>query len=277
MIIIYLWYAIFRVAFLCLYVADTAFIHCLKMTYWTNEDSHPGNAFALSMGHDHPIKKWIENGNIFLQYPAVHPTNTGFNHPVTRWDNHRQKFPYVGRFGDFVRVRDLPTTIRLKSVADHFGALGLIAGRGTIICGSPGEISNDRSIDSLFDFTTGVNQPLSSTGGDRRDVWVTIAMRARDQLRQRVAWALSQILVVVPDAFNNGRDHPEWFVNFYDIFVTNAFGNYRDILREISYSPMMAQNLSFLQSKSASYIRKRYHYRAYADENFAREIMVRIQ
>ena len=29
----------------------------------------------------------------------------------------------------------------------------------------------------------------------------------------------------------------------------DAFGNYRDMLREISFSPIMAENLSFLRSK----------------------------
>jgi hypothetical protein len=44
-------------------------------------------------------------------------------------------------------------------------------------------------------------------------------------------------------------------------------------LREISYSPLMAENLSFLQSKSSAYVFERYKTKAQADENFAREIM----
>ena len=245
------------------------------MTYWTNEDSHPGNAYAKVMGHDHPIKKWIENGSAFLQYPAVNPSDNGFSHPITRWDNHYQKFPYVGRFGDNIRVRDLPAELRQESVAQYFESSAQLSGEGILVCGSPGEVSNDRSIDSTFEFQTGNNLPVYPPGRNRRDVWTMIAINARDQLRQRVAWALSQILVMVPGAINEQTIHSEWFLNYYDIFVRHAFGNYRDILREISYSPMMAENLSYLRSRSASYIWKRYHYRAYADENFAREIMVR--
>ena len=56
-------------------------------------------------------------------------------------------------------------------------------------------------------------------------------------------------------------------MQYYDIFVRNAFANFRDVLREVSYSPMMANYLTFLDNKAISYDR------SYPDENFAREIM----
>ena len=55
--------------------------------------------------------------------------------------------------------------------------------------------------------------------------------------------------------------------------LSNAFGNYGDILREISFNPLMAENLSFLQSKSAAYQWETQQRVSFADENFAREIM----
>eukprot|EP00551_Chaetoceros_affinis_P001117 CAMPEP_0203636574 /NCGR_PEP_ID=MMETSP0088-20131115/3102_1 /ASSEMBLY_ACC=CAM_ASM_001087 /TAXON_ID=426623 /ORGANISM="Chaetoceros affinis, Strain CCMP159" /LENGTH=77 /DNA_ID=CAMNT_0050490757 /DNA_START=23 /DNA_END=253 /DNA_ORIENTATION=+ len=76
-----------------------------------------------------------------------------------------------------------------------------------------------------------------------------IALDSLDQLRQRVSWAMSQILVVVKLAITSQAPRSEQFLAYYDIFVRNAFGNYRDILREISYNALMAENLSFLQSK----------------------------
>ena len=54
---------------------------------------------------------------------------------------------------------------------------------------------------------------------------------------------------------------------WYDIFVRQAFGNYRQLLREVVYSPVMSFYLTYHNNK------------AYAsagtipDENFAREIM----
>ena len=53
---------------------------------------------------------------------------------------------------------------------------------------------------------------------------------------------------------------------YFDIFVRNAFGNFRDVLREVSYSPMMATYLTFLQNKGIAYDA------SYPDENFAREV-----
>ena len=54
---------------------------------------------------------------------------------------------------------------------------------------------------------------------------------------------------------------------YYDVFVRNAFGSYRDVLREVSYSPAMAHYLSF-HNNLAFGVR-----RTNPDENYAREIM----
>ena len=37
---------------------------------------------------------------------------------------------------------------------------------------------------------------------------------------------------MVTDAVSDGFNYAEWFLYYYDIFVRNAFGNYRDILDE---------------------------------------------
>lgn len=57
-------------------------------------------------------------------------------------------------------------------------------------------------------------------------------------------------------------------LTYYDIFVRNAFGNYRDMLREIAHSPLMGENLSFVQSKSAAYMWENQQMISFADENF---------
>ena len=95
-----------------------------------------------------------------------------------------------------------------------------------------------------------------------------IGLTAPDQLRQRVAWAFAQILVIARGAIEVEGSHTEAFATYYDIFVRNAFGSYRDILREIAYSPMMAENLSYLTSKSAAYMWENQQIISFADENF---------
>ena len=71
-----------------------------------------------------------------------------------------------------------------------------------------------------------------------------------------------KILVVVKDMIGQEYGRAEWFLYYHDILVRNAFGNYRDILREISYSPLMAENLSFLFSRSSAYLFQRYRIKA---------------
>ena len=100
------------------------------------------------------------------------------------------------------------------------------------------------------------------------DVWLTLAHGAPDQLRQKVAWALSQQYVVSGDGFP--RTHVldfELWSNYHDIFVRHAFGNLRDILKEVSYSPVMGKYLTFQGSTSFAASG------TYPDENYAREFM----
>ena len=98
-------------------------------------------------------------------------------------------------------------------------------------------------------------------------VWFEAAINAEDQLRQRVAWALSQYFVVGEP----GSNHPnttERYLNFYDIFVRKAFGNFRDILSEVTWSPHMGYYLSYIENKKANSSQG-----TFPDENFAREVM----
>ena len=64
------------------------------------------------------------------------------------------------------------------------------------------------------------------------------------------------------DAIQDELRQSERFLSYYDIFVRNAFTNYRDILKEISFSPLMGENLSFLGSKSSAYMLSQLHVKA---------------
>ena len=72
----------------------------------------------------------------------------------------------------------------------------------------------------------------------RNSAWWRNAIEGQDQLRQRMAFALSQIIVVsdMPEAVET---FPQAVGYVQDIFARHAFGNYRDILEEVTYSPMM--------------------------------------
>lgn len=95
--------------------------------------------------------------------------------------------------------------------------------------------------------------------------WQTV-IEGDDQLRQRMAFALSQILVVSADS-NVGRV-PQTLAHYMDILTEGAFGNYRDLLQNISYSPAMGIYLTYLRNEKADPQQGRV-----PDENYARELL----
>ena len=100
-----------------------------------------------------------------------------------------------------------------------------------------------------------------------RSVWFENALNGPDQLRQRVAFALSEILVVSDEepAFEKNA---EALAYYYDILVKHAFGNYRDLLIDISHSPAMCIYLTYIGSKKHDEVK-----RNQPDENYGRELM----
>ncbi len=111
----------------------------------------------------------------------------------------------------------------------------------------------------------------------RHQAWWDIALQGEDQLRQKFAWAMSQIFVTSDSGagFNtNTADfsgNPSWYgpTNYYDeVLVQNAFGNYREVLTDMTFSPVMGTYLSHLRNRKADVPLQRF-----PDENYAREIM----
>ena len=88
-----------------------------------------------------------------------------------------------------------------------------------------------------------------------------------DPLRQRLAFALSEILVVSdrPEALSVERIG---LANYYDRLVTHSFGNFRDLLYDVAMHPVMGIYLSHLGNVKADAANN-----IFPDENFAREIM----
>ncbi|CZF85347.1 hypothetical protein GMA8713_03492 [Grimontia marina] len=97
--------------------------------------------------------------------------------------------------------------------------------------------------------------------------WLDIAFNSKDQLRQRVAYALSQIFVA-SDQDSNLANHAPAIANYNDLLCQHAFGNYRDLLKDVSLSPVMGQYLSMVGNMKGDSVSARR-----PDENYAREIM----
>ncbi|WP_084429183.1 DUF1800 family protein [Aliagarivorans marinus] len=113
-----------------------------------------------------------------------------------------------------------------------------------------------------------INGSMQEHRNYRSNAWWGIALNSDDQLRQRVAFALSQLVVVSQnDAALVGDSRAKALANYYDIMVRHAFGSYRDLLLEVSQSPVMGLYLTFTGSKAESITG------SMPDQNYAREIM----
>ncbi len=114
---------------------------------------------------------------------------------------------------------------------------------------------------------------LDATGDDesghiiRKDAFWTVAAFAKDQLRQRAAFALSQILVV-SEQNADVRNAYRGTADYYDTLARHANLTYRELLEEISRHSVMGAYLSHLRNEkenpTAGY---------FPDENYAREVM----
>lgn len=96
--------------------------------------------------------------------------------------------------------------------------------------------------------------------------WWTNVVQESDQLRQRMAYALSQIFVI---SINSDLiDHGTEIASYYDVLTKHSFGNYRDLLFDVTMDPNMGFYLSHLNNP-----KEIPEENIHPDENYAREIM----
>jgi uncharacterized protein (DUF1800 family) len=89
-------------------------------------------------------------------------------------------------------------------------------------------------------------------------------LASSDQLRQRVAFALSQIFVV------SGTDIYEAYgmAAYQNMLLRNAFGNFRDLLTDVTLSPVMGNYLDMVNNDKPDPTRG-----TTPNENYARELL----
>lgn len=96
--------------------------------------------------------------------------------------------------------------------------------------------------------------------------WWQYHMTSPDAVRQRVALALSEVLVVSSNSSfgNNGYA----LADYYDIFLEHDLGNYRDIMEDVTLHASMGIYLTYLNNPKTDTTQNRF-----PDENYARELM----
>lgn len=128
----------------------------------------------------------------------------------------------------------------------------------------PPTLHKDATNADFTTFNTDVNKTRAETP-NRQAAWWKTVLTSPDQLRQRVAFALSEIFVV-SDANDTLPNWQEGLANYYDILVKGAFGNFRTVLEDVTLSPIMGIYLSSIRNSKATGSTQ-------PDENYAREVM----
>jgi uncharacterized protein (DUF1800 family) len=90
------------------------------------------------------------------------------------------------------------------------------------------------------------------------------AQAGSDQLRQRVMFALNQIWVVS----NNKVGQPEFYVPYLRVLTSDAFGNYRKLMEDVTLNPAMGRYLDMVNNAKPDLANG-----IHANENYAREFM----
>lgn len=255
-------------------IGDTCFRHVhpdeynvYDFSYWT--DRHPGNSVELAAGRANPIQEPARVGDTAIDFPDWHGIDRW--PPVFSARNPTPLLRKLGVYGEEVEYSELPTTVQTKWLAEAAGVVdlsaadelsaGSLAGIQTEACGSFGEVDNRPELGHKYGGRYVWAQ--KPTYEPRSMLWVNAVFHSQDQLRQRVAWGLNQIYIVSKIGFDPMTEEP--WAAYYDIFVRHAFGNFREMLQEVSYAFPMGKMLTFAGSQSAASSGN------FADENFARE------
>ena len=90
------------------------------------------------------------------------------------------------------------------------------------------------------------------------------ALSGSDQLRQRVAFALSQIFVVSGTEINEAYG----MAAYQNMLLRDAFGNFRDLLNDVTLSPVMGNYLDMVNNDKANPASG-----TTPNENYARELL----
>lgn len=103
-------------------------------------------------------------------------------------------------------------------------------------------------------------------GAQMFNSWWEKAVTADDQLRQRVAFALGEILVISDVGTLNGNARAQ--AHFHDTLLDNAFGNFRELLEQVTLTPGMGLYLDMRGNAKGDIITG-----THPNENYAREIL----
>lgn len=129
------------------------------------------------------IQSYVTPGSSFVSVPVVDA-------------------PIIGRFGDYI-VDSLVWPFNTQDITDAFKTVTFNPlGSPVLVCGSPEEVGSDPfNGDYGFDIVVPENEgfrekSIWELASQRHSSWTELALHAKDSLRQKMAWSLSQIIAV---------------------------------------------------------------------------------
>ncbi|KAL7553976.1 hypothetical protein ACHAWF_017328 [Thalassiosira exigua] len=239
------------------------------------------------------INNWTSVG--ILEYPDDHPMS--HFEDLSRTILAVERYSYAStsrvnqgaRYGDKIILDQFAEQVNLnidalilKSLAKDVAIMTLAnkvvtnRGGGTLVCGSPNEVAPDPTLDDYFDVIhrdldcIGCQDSYGDYSAQKVTVWTMNALEAPDQLCQRMAWSMYELLNV---GTASNPDNTESNLYTYDIFTRHCFGSYFDVLKELTYNPKMAEQFSFIGSTSIRLSWDVSGQLVFPDENYGREVM----
>lgn len=124
------------------------------------------------------------------------------------------------------------------------------------------------TVEAVVNARTVGGQKVGNT--QRLNRWFWQAVYAPDQLRQRMAYALSQIFVV-SDQSSSISQYVVPLAQYGDMLAQSAFAPYSTVLLNVTYHPIMGRYLNAYRNVKATFVGG--VQTTSPDENYAREVM----
>ena len=205
---------------------------------------------ACGGGGNEPLQATQASGSDAMPKPAFE----GFSYPAPTSDAEAARFLLHAQFSASTEeIASLRSTTYVDWLNRQFDASPGVTGWDWLNTRGYAAISNDTA---YYD---------NSYPADYM-IWYQL-MKSPDGLRKRIALALSEICVVSLSGVDvNWRCHAmAWY---WDQLVNNAFGNYRNVLQDVTLNPAMGYYLNTRGNQKENPATGRQ-----PDENYAREVM----
>ena len=237
---------------------------------WASDDGNRNQHWYFNIVGDENV------GGADVEIPNVEIPNVDVEAPdgnIGNTDAFEEEFVFKSQASRFLAQASMGGTVEeINALAERISEIGYLPACEEWIDNQM-SLPRDPSLVSQTNAMVSADRRSTSANavGDYWHLsWWNAAIRSDEQLRHRMAFALSQIAVVSTDYWNGLFRANRYLghVRYYDMLMDNAFASHRDFLQDVTYSKMMGVWLSHAQNAKADP-----ELDTIPDENYAREVM----